>query len=203
VTSPPTSDRWRTYDPAGLPRVLETALSAFAEHGYHGTTVRDLAGGSGLSVPGIYHHYSSKQVILSELMMTIMDELIERSREALASVDGTPTAEFDILVESLLRFHMARRQQAFVATSEIRSLDEENRVRYVARRDEQQRMMDAIVAAGVDEGVFTTPYPRDASRAVVSLCVGVASWYSTEGELSQDAILERYGDIARAIVGRR
>ncbi|MDX6427971.1 MAG: hypothetical protein QOE54_337, partial [Streptosporangiaceae bacterium] len=37
------SEDWRTYHDQGLPRILNAALHAFAEHGYHGTTTRELA----------------------------------------------------------------------------------------------------------------------------------------------------------------
>jgi AcrR family transcriptional regulator len=196
-----TTQDWRTYDEQGLPRVLEAALDAFAEKGYHGTTTRELAVRSGLSVPGIYHHYPSKQDILFDLMMVIIDELIERSETAVASAGTEPRGRFDALVESLLRFHMYRQRGAIVSTSELRSLEPANRVTYVARRDEQQRMLDRIVVAGVESGEFATPYPADASRAIASLCVGVASWYRPDGQLPVELLLRRYLTIAEAIVG--
>lgn len=192
---------WRRYDAPTLPRVLDAALVRFAEQGYHGTTIRHLAADAGLSVPGVYHHYRSKQEILLALMMTVMDELLERSREALASVSPDPSEQFDVLVESLLRFHMFRSRQAFVASSEIRSLVPENRERYVERRDEQQRMVDQIVVAGSEAGLFTTPHPRDAARAVASLCVGVASWYRQDGPLTPDELVHRHLLLARGLVG--
>jgi hypothetical protein len=98
---------------------------------------------------------------------------------------------------------MSRQRGAMVSTSELRSLEPGNRERYVARRDEQQRMLDKIILAGVDAGEFNTPYPADASRAVASLCVGVASWYRPDGRLSVDVLLQRYLTIAEAIVGIR
>jgi AcrR family transcriptional regulator len=192
---------WRTYHDQGLPRILNAALYAFAEHGYHGTTTRELAERSGLSVPGIYHHYRSKQDILVDLMMVVIDELIERSRLAISSASPDPRPQFDVLVESLLRFHMFRQRGAMVSTSELRSLEPGNREKYVARRDEQQRMLDKIILAGVSAGEFDTPYPADASRAVASMCVGVASWYRAGGRLSVDILLQRYLTIAEAIVG--
>ncbi|MCW2765451.1 MAG: TetR family transcriptional regulator [Nocardioides sp.] len=198
-----TTEDWRTYHEQGLPRVLNAALEAFAEKGYHGTTTRQLAERSGLSVPGIYHHYASKQDILFDLMMVVIDELIERSRQAVASADNNPRAQFDALVQSLLQFHMYRQRGAIVSTSELRSLEPENRVKYVARRDEQQRMLDRIIFAGVESGEFATPYPADASRAIASLCVGVASWYRPDGQLPVEMLLERYLTIAEAIVGIR
>jgi AcrR family transcriptional regulator len=197
------AENWRTYQEQALPRVLDAALAAFAEKGYHGTTTRQLAERSGLSVPGIYHHYASKQDILFDLMMVVIDELIERSRQAVASAEPNPKAQFDALIECLLRFHMYRQRGAIVSTSELRSLEPENRMKYVARRDEQQRMIDQIILAGVESGDFATPYPADASRAIASLCVGVANWYRPDGQFSVETLLERYLTIAEAIVGIR
>jgi AcrR family transcriptional regulator len=192
---------WREYGALDLSRILEAALQAFFEHGYHGTTTRDLARRSGLSVPGVYHYYPSKQDILFDLMNVIIDELLDRSRQALAAAHDDPRSQFDALVESLLRFHMYRRIGATVSTAELRSLEPDNRSRYVAKRDEQQRMLDRVVLAGVEDGSFATPYPKDASRAIASLCVGVASWYRPDGSLPVEALLDRYLTIARSIVG--
>ena len=197
------AEDWRTYADQNLPRVLAAALEAFAEKGYHGTTTRQLATKAGLSVPGIYHHYPSKQDILFDLMMVIIEELLDRSRRALASAEPDPRSQFDALVESLLRFHMFRSRGAIVSTSELRSLDLENRVAYVARRDEQQRMLDKIILAGVEGQQFTTPYPADASRAIASMCVGVANWYRPDGALSVETLLDHYLSIAESIAGVR
>ncbi|MBD3782518.1 MAG: TetR/AcrR family transcriptional regulator [Micrococcales bacterium] len=192
---------WRHYGRTDYPRILEAALDAFSEHGYHGTTTRELAQRCGLSVPGVYHHYPSKQDILFELMTVIIDELLRRSHEALDAAPPDPRAQFDALVESLLRFHMYRRRSAMVSTGELRSLEPGYRERYVAKRDEQQRMLDGVVRDGVASGQFATPYPADASRSIASLCVGVATWYRPDGDLSVEALLERYLTIARSIVG--
>jgi AcrR family transcriptional regulator len=192
---------WRDYGPLEFPRILDAALEAFYEHGYHGTTTRDLARRSGLSVPGVYHYYPSKQDILVELMMVIIDELLTRSTQALSAARPDARSQFDALVESLLRFHMYRRSGAIVSTGELRSLEAGNRERYVAKRDEQQRMLDQVIVAGVRDGDFSTPYPKDASRAIASLCVGVASWYRPDGSLPVEALLDRYLTIARSIVG--
>jgi AcrR family transcriptional regulator len=194
---------WRSYGASALPRVLDGALEAFAAQGYHGTSIRDLAAAAGLSVPGLYHHYRSKQEILVALMMGVMDELLARSRAALESAGDGPSDRFDALVESMLRFHMVRRAQAFVASSEIRSLDPDNRTRYVARRDEQQGLVDEVVASGISVGAFATAYPDDAARAVSSLCVGLASWYRDDGPLSPDELVVRHLALARGLVGAR
>lgn len=192
---------WRDYPEPGLPRVLQAALECFVEKGYDGTSIRDIADGAGLSVAGLYHHYRSKQQILVDLMAAVMDDLLERSQAALASVGPAPRERFDALVECLLRFHMVRREQAFVAGSEIRSLESAHRERYVARRDEQQRMIDGVVEEGIRSGDFAPVYPAEAGRAVATLCVGVSAWYRADGPLGADELVERHLLLARRLVG--
>lgn len=198
---------WREYadDPtADLPRILAGALLAFAEHGYHGTSIRDVAAAAGLSVPGVYHHFRSKQDILRALMDTTMAELLGRSRAALEDAGPDPAARFDAVVEAFVRFHMFRRPQAFVGSSEIRSLTDENRTAVVARRDEAQALLEEAVADGVAAGVFAADHPDHAgevARAVSSLCVGVASWYRADGPLGPDEVVARHLQLARRMAG--
>ncbi|MDV2478219.1 TetR/AcrR family transcriptional regulator [Rhodococcus zopfii] len=194
---------WRTYEPAVLPKPLAAALDAFAERGYDGTSIREVAARAGLSVPGLYHHYPSKQALLMSLTTTVLNDLLDRSRRALAEAGPTPSERFDAVVESLLRFHMFRRNEAFVASTEMRSMEPESREAFIALRDIQQRMVDEIVRGGVETGEFATPYPKDASRAVTTMCVAVAGWYRADGPLTPDEIVDRYLTIARSSVGAR
>jgi AcrR family transcriptional regulator len=192
---------WRVYAGTDLPLPLAAALAEFVEHGYHGTTVRDIARRAGLSVSGLYHHYPSKQEMLVGLTDAAIEELLARSRAAEAEAGRSPSARFDAVVESLLLFHMHRREQAFLSSTEIRSFDPDRRDAYVSKRDEQQRMVDAIVADGLSDNVFHVPDSVHASRAVVSMCVGVASWYRPDGPSSPAELVEIYLQIARRMVG--
>lgn len=194
---------WRDYDTAALPRVLDAALGVFAEQGYHGASIRDIATSAGLSVPGLYHHYRSKQEILMDLVLAVMADLLDRSRAAIASAGDQPSARLDALVESMLRFHMFRRDQAFVASSEIRSLLPENRTAYVALRDEQQQMLTDLISAGEAVGVFAPPSPEVAARAISTLCVGVASWFRPDGAESAEKIIEDYLAMVHGLLGSR
>ena len=152
-------------------------------------------------MPGLYHHFRSKQEILRAVMDAAMDELLGRSEAALRDAGDEPDARFDALVESFVRFHMFRRPQAFVGSSEIRSLEPENRAAYVARRDAAQRLLEEVVAQGAASGVFATEHPDEVARAISSLCVGVASWYRPDGPSTPDQIVERHRVLARRMAG--
>lgn len=192
---------WREYRESALSKPLAAALAAFVEQGYHGSSIRDIASRAQLSVPGLYHYFPSKQALLMGLADAAMDEILERSAQAEMEAGPEPAARFDAVVESLLRFHMARRELAFVASTEARSMEPEARREYIGRRDEQQRMLDRIVADGVEQGVFAVRYPADAARAVATMCVAVSNWYRPDGPLSPDELVERNLEIARGMVG--
>ncbi|SIS22717.1 TetR/AcrR family transcriptional regulator [Williamsia sterculiae] len=194
---------WRDYGEPQLPAPLAAALAAFAEQGYHGTSVRDIAARANLSVPGLYHHYPSKQSLLQGLLEMTMTDLLARSERAVAAAGNAPVERFGAVVECLLRFHMYRREQAFIGSTEIRSLDDSYRAAYIAHRDRQQRMVDEIIEAGMAEGDFTTAYPKDAGRAVTTMCVSVSTWYKPSGPLDADELVKRYLQIARDAVGYR
>src|SRR5260370_18356014 len=81
---------WRHYEPLVLDRPLAAALSAFVDYGYHGATIREIAQRAGLSVPGVYHHYPSKQHLLVELFNPSMTDLLHRSRSARAAGQVPP-----------------------------------------------------------------------------------------------------------------
>ena len=201
ASRPPAARGWRDYAVDDLPPMLASALECFMEHGYHGTTIRQLAARTGLSVPGLYHYYPSKQALLVAIASHAMNDLWVRSEQAVSEAGSDLSRQFDLLVECLVLFHARRRGQAFIAFSEIRSLEPDARAAHIAARDRQQRLMDRILEAGRAAGIFAAPHPREASTAVVTMCTGVAQWFRLDGELSPEELAERYRIIARMAVG--
>jgi AcrR family transcriptional regulator len=193
---------WRDYAETELPLMLSSALECFMEQGYHGTTIRQVAARAGLSVPGLYHHYPSKHALLVALMSHAMSDLWIRSQLAIEEAGTMLPRQFDLLVECLILFHARRRELAFIAFSEIRSLNEAARTKHIAARDRQQRLLDSIIQQGAETGIFTTHYPREASTAVITMCTGVAQWFRPEGPLTPEELVERYREIATMAVGR-
>ena len=192
---------WRDYSGRELPPVLAAALACFVDQGYHGTTIREVAGRAGLSVPGIYHHYPSKHALLEGIAQRAMADLFRRSVAALEDAGTEVEERFRLLIECLVLFHAHRSEHAFIAASEIRSLRDEARAAHIAARDRQQGLLTDVVNDGVAAGVFTTPFPAESARAVITMCTGVAQWYRTAGELSPEELAARYVVIARAAMG--
>lgn len=191
---------WRTFGPDPLPPTLQTAVDVLATHGYHGASIRRIAEAAGLSVPGLYHHYDSKQSILDAATNATMAEMLKHTRAA-RDAAADPGERFDNIVEALIRFHLQRRTHAFVASTEMRSMEPDLYRRHVAQRDEQQQMIADAISECVAAGLFDSASPTDAARAISSLCVSISSWYKPEGPSSPDEIVDTYLTYARRIAG--
>jgi AcrR family transcriptional regulator len=55
---------------ASQQRIVEAAYALFLEQGYHGTSMRQIAERAGLTMGGIYNHFSGKESIWQAVFMT-------------------------------------------------------------------------------------------------------------------------------------
>lgn len=190
---------WRTFPPLQLSAALDGALQTFVEVGYHGATTREIAQRAGLSVPGLYHHAPTKQHLLVALLDRTMDDLLERARAARVEGDD-PVARFSRLVECLALYHTHRRELAFIGASEMRSLEEPDRSRIAGLRQDMQHMVDDEVVEGCRRGIMATPLPREAARAVVTMCTALPQWWSPAGPSTAEDIAQQYVAFALDLV---
>jgi AcrR family transcriptional regulator len=63
-------------------RILESAVTLFAEGGFAGTTIRDLAERAGMTTAAMYYHFASKDQILDALFAPCLDGLRDISTES-------------------------------------------------------------------------------------------------------------------------
>ncbi|MBC7595725.1 MAG: TetR family transcriptional regulator [Kineosporiaceae bacterium] len=186
---------WRVFDPPDIDLVLSSAIEVFVRMGYHGATVRMIAGGSGMSIAGVYHHYPSKQSLLIAAFDLTMSEL--RWRVLAAREDGaTPTQSLANMVEALALFHTHRSDLALIGASEMRSFEPEHRPRIAALRNEIQYLLDEQISLASDQGDIRTPHPHDAGRAISTMCTSLPQWFKTDGRLSPEDIASEYAQFA-------
>ena len=92
-------------------RILETALEMFAQNGYLGTSMNDIAGRLGFTKAALYKHYASKQEILDSIVerMNEMDyERAESYEMPEAEPDGFAEAYLHTPVQKIRAYSMAQ-----------------------------------------------------------------------------------------------
>jgi TetR/AcrR family transcriptional regulator len=88
--------------------ILVEARRCFAEQGFPGTSLNDIAAGVGLRKPSLMHHFPSKEAIYREIFETSLSDWVNRVEEAVSEhqregwtkVDHVVTAAFEFFKEN-------------------------------------------------------------------------------------------------------
>jgi AcrR family transcriptional regulator len=90
--------------------ILDAALTAFSQKGYHATSLDDVAGEAGVSKALIYEHFASKQELHADLIARNGRELTQRVAGALSGVEIESTVKrLAIGLEAFFAFVEERR----------------------------------------------------------------------------------------------
>ena len=107
-------------------RILTAATALFASRGFDATSVRNIAEKAGLSVPGMFHYFSSKEEILYEIMTIFMDNVYKKIME-IYNADIDPIKKLSEICEFYVEQYAGHKHQLTILISERKSLIPEHR----------------------------------------------------------------------------
>ncbi|MGH9105417.1 MAG: TetR/AcrR family transcriptional regulator [Acidimicrobiales bacterium] len=115
-------------------RLLAAAAELFAERGYHSVTLAEIGGAVGISGPGVYRHFKSKESLLGELLVDVSRHLLASARDRVASAVG-PLDALARLVDFHAGFAVVNPALITVQARELSSLapEAQRRVRRLQR----------------------------------------------------------------------
>jgi AcrR family transcriptional regulator len=190
-------------EPSTAQRVRAAALALFAERGYHGTGIRQLADATGLSSASLYHYMGTKEDLLVDLMRASLTRLVDAGAAITADPALGPRERLEALVGLHVRTHAAAPDETRVVDDEVRALSAEARREVIALRDRYERLWQESIDAGVADATFHVNDPALVRRALLEMCSGVARWWTPEGALDLDALAGEYAGLALRLLGAR
>jgi AcrR family transcriptional regulator len=182
-------------------RIRKAAIALFRARGYHGTPVRVLARVVRLEAASLYYHFPSKQEILGVVFTRVMDDLLDGLRRATEGATR-PEERLRAAVRYHVLFHIERQDEAFISHSELRSLTGPNVRRVIAKRDRYEAMFRALLVAGMKTRAFDIRDVRLMTISILTMCSGVADWFTRPGRLGAEAVADAYAEMVQRLVGR-
>jgi|ERR1700722_218660 len=87
--------------------ILAAAAALFARRGSRGVTIDDIGAAVGISGPGLYRHFSGKEAMLSEMLVSVSERLLaEGSGRVVAAPDAG--AALDALLDWHISFALSQ-----------------------------------------------------------------------------------------------
>jgi AcrR family transcriptional regulator len=170
-------------------QLTRTAARLFAEKGYHGTSIGDLAAAMGVQKGSLYAHIDSKQDLLYEATR----EGAQAFHTALDAVpEDAPVAErIRLALRGHLRVVAEQLDVATVFTREWRYLEGERALEFLAERRRYEERIRALFREGREAGGLRSDLDDAAATLLV---LSAANWAYTwlRPGADTDALADRF-----------
>jgi AcrR family transcriptional regulator len=178
--------------------ILDAAQRFIITKGYEQMTTQDILEALQMSRGALYHYFASKQALL----LALVERIAEQAEELVLPI----VAERELAAQDkLLRFfavvdrHKRADKDLLVAIMRVWYADENAIFRhklYMARVKRLAPWLAQILAQGVAEGAFTTAYPEQAARMIISLLEDFA-YAVADHPLAEDGMPRDFARLAQ------
>ncbi len=139
--------------------ILDATTTVLSSKGYDLMTMDDVAGAVGISKPSLYKHFKSKEELVGEAMIRLLDGAIEQ----IAALDAglTPVQKLSALLEWALRVRLGGGLPFLPSTSpHVRDMLMRN-IKYMLKVVKLNRQLEALVKQGQKDGSLNAELPSD------------------------------------------
>lgn len=181
--------------------MYDHAVRLFAERGFAGTSLQDIADAMGVTRPALYYYVKNKDELLAKLAADVaggsaadLAELAARTDlDAVAKLRGIARLTVVRLARQPDRFLLMIRSEAELPPALAESYD-------VSRRAVLRTVVE-VVEQGIVAGQLRPVDARVAALAVIGMCNWVAWWFRPDRD-DVDAVADQLADMAIAALQR-
>jgi AcrR family transcriptional regulator len=177
--------------------ILEAAREAFAEGGYHRTSLEEVAERAGVSKALLYEHFDSKRELHAAMLEAHVTDLLERINAALAGAEPGE-ARLRAGTEAFFAFLEERRGAAAIM---LRNTADPDVAEWLARlRDQIATEIVALMRAEVAELVAADPEMAVGIEMIAQQQIGaiqsLADWWGEHRDVPRERLVEAVMDLS-------
>jgi AcrR family transcriptional regulator len=181
--------------------IYEQAIRLFAERGFAGTSLQDIADALGITRPALYYYVKSKDELLAKLAADVaggsaaqITEVAARpGLDAVGKIREIARLNVVRVATQPERFRLLIRSEADLPPALSRAYDTSRRAVLKA--------VTGVIEDGIRAGRFRPVDARVAALGVIGMCNWVAWWFRP-GRDGIDAVADQLADMAVAAVQR-
>lgn len=181
--------------------LLKQAARAFSSHGYHATSLDDVAKTLGVTKPALYYYVKNKQEILFECHMMSQDLGDKALDHALKT--ATNNRDVVLLMGRTYIELLTSEIGACAVLAEINALDPVNRKIIAKRRDKFEQRFRKLLVDGMADGSIRTIDPKLTVFFFMGAVNWMTRWFTPGGSSSGEEIAQRFVDLLDHAISAR
>ncbi|MFG3112801.1 TetR/AcrR family transcriptional regulator [Streptomyces sp. NPDC048197] len=190
-------DRGRAARAEARTRIEDAAARLFAERGYAGTTIGEIAAEAGLSKPMLYRHFDSKQELHLALLERHRDELAAAPIQQLLHGEGDLDSRMRAMYDAWFGYvqsHPYTWRMMFRDTTGDAEVQDFHRELQRRQRETDMALLREF-APGLPEGEL-----EPLAEAIRSSLYGLALWWLDQPEQPREVLVSAMTRITRGLM---
>jgi len=169
--------------------IVEQAARLFAERGFLGASIADLADACESSKSLIYHYYDSKEEILFDVMHSHVRALLDAAEE-ISSRDVAPPEKLRALTLAFVQLYVGAAARQRVLLNELQRLSKEQRAIVIGIQRRLIAIVEDVLAAMRPEIAASPAMKAPAAMLWFGMINWMHTWLDPEGRVKPSRIAE-------------
>lgn len=174
--------------------ILKQAAELFAQKGYSGTTIIDLAEACGSSRGALYHYFESKEDILFHILDEHIEYLFESIENALAAKDD-PVDQCRALVFEMVLRNADSVHEQIVLLNHLNQLNPDQQSGIIAKQRRITELTSDILIRIDAKHRLTTRNKKAYTMMLFGIINYTFTWYDPKGPVSPQEYAEMTSDL--------
>ncbi|MEZ4687821.1 MAG: TetR/AcrR family transcriptional regulator [Bacteroidia bacterium] len=177
--------------------IIQAAAKVFAEKGFYGASMQDIADELGMNKSSLYYYVKAKEDLVKGLVEGVLQDILLEASEIMKS-GYSPASKLRRIIEAHLRHFLAHRSAFAVFLHESPTLlDRFSQADVQQVMQEYDLLLRKLIQEGQESGEFRKSLdPKITVLGIFGMCNYSSKWYRPEGDVSSAEVARIFADLA-------